>query len=141
MLTQSLIGSFLVILSIAIEVSFIQIAITLMTRLGESQKLDNSHLRLTGFLAGATLLLFMALALIALLWALVFFILECLPTVESAFYFTLVTITTLGYGDVILPQEWRILSGILAANGLVIFGLNTAFLIETLRALLNSTDE
>lgn len=39
-----------------------------------------------------------------------------------------VTFTTLGYGDIVLGPEWRLLSGIEAINGIVLFGWSTAFL-------------
>lgn len=67
------------------------------------------------------------------LWAAAFHLLDVFDTFEEAMYFTLVTFTTLGYGDVLLPQEWRLLGGIAAANGLLSFGLTTALLIESLR--------
>ncbi|WP_410217729.1 ion channel [Paracoccus sp. (in: a-proteobacteria)] len=67
------------------------------------------------------------------LWAVVFHLLGVFPTFEEAMYFTLVTFTTLGYGDVLMPQEWRILGGLTAANGLLNFGLMTAFMVEALR--------
>jgi len=44
-----------------------------------------------------------------------------------------VSYTTLGFGDVLLPQEWRLLSGMAAVNGLLNIGLVTAFLVEGLR--------
>ena len=67
------------------------------------------------------------------LWAAVFHLLDVFDTFEEAMYFTLVTFTTLGYGDVLLPPGWRILGGMAAANGLLSFGLTTALLIESLR--------
>ncbi|MEM9736953.1 MAG: ion channel, partial [Pseudomonadota bacterium] len=50
-----------------------------------------------------------------------------------ALYFSVVAFTTLGFGDVLLPQEWRLLAGLSAANGLLIFGVSTAFLVEVFR--------
>ena len=52
---------------------------------------------------------------------------------EASVYFALVAFTTLGFGDLLLPQEWRLLGGICAANGLLMIGLLTAILVETLR--------
>ena len=49
---------------------------------------------------------------------------------EPALYFATVSLTTLGFGDVILSQEVRLLSAIVAANGLIMFGFSTAFLLE-----------
>lgn len=67
------------------------------------------------------------------IWALVFLAIGALGTLEEAVYFSLVSYTTLGFGDVILPQEWRILSGLAGANGFLNFGLLTALMVEALR--------
>ena len=67
------------------------------------------------------------------LWAFAFVELGAFATLEESVYFALVAYTTLGLGDVILPFDWRILSGMAAANGLLNFGLLTALLIEALR--------
>ena len=52
---------------------------------------------------------------------------------ETATYFSIVAFTTLGFGDIILPVDWRILGGMTAANGLMNMGLYTALLVEVLR--------
>ena len=67
------------------------------------------------------------------LWAIAFFELQIFETYEESVYFALVAFTTLGFGDILLPQDWRLLSGLAAANGLLMFGLLTAILVETLR--------
>lgn len=67
------------------------------------------------------------------IWAIAFWFLQIFETIESAVYFSLVAFTTLGFGDILLPVEWRLLGGLAAANGLLIFGLLTAMLVETLR--------
>lgn len=69
------------------------------------------------------------------LWALTYDLLGVFPTLEESLYFSIVTYTTLGYGDVILPQEWRILSGMTSTNGFLNFGLVTALLVEALRQI------
>lgn len=67
------------------------------------------------------------------IWALAFYLLGIFVTLEASVYFSLVSFTTLGFGDVLLPQDWRLLSGMAAANGLLNFGLLTALLVEALR--------
>lgn len=67
------------------------------------------------------------------IWALAFYALGIFVTLESSVYFSLVSFTTLGFGDLLLPQDWRLLSGMAAANGLLNFGLLTALLVEALR--------
>ena len=51
-----------------------------------------------------------------------------LQTFEGALYFSFVTFTTLGYGDITLGEGWRLLSGIEALNGLLLVGWTTALL-------------
>ncbi len=67
------------------------------------------------------------------IWALAFSMLHIFDNFEASIYFSLVAFTTLGFGDILLPLEWRLLGGLAAANGLLIFGLLTAMLVETLR--------
>jgi len=75
--------------------------------------------------------LFLAICIQASLWALVYLFSEeitALPDAQSAFYFSMVTYTSLGYGDLVLTGDWRILSAFEAANGLIIFGWTTALI-------------
>ncbi|PJI86477.1 ion channel [Yoonia maricola] len=66
-------------------------------------------------------------------WALAMMALGVFDTLELSVYFSLVAFTTLGFGDVLLPTEWRLLGGMAAANGLLNIGLVTALLVEALR--------
>ena len=68
-------------------------------------------------------------------WATAFLLLGLFETFEASVYFSLVTFTTLGFGDVLLPEEWQLLGGLAAANGLLLFGLLTAIVVETLREI------
>ena len=56
-------------------------------------------------------------------------------TIEPTLYFAAATLTTSGYGDIILPLSWRLLTGIFAANGLLLFGLCAAFLFAVFARL------
>ena len=67
------------------------------------------------------------------IWALSFWGLGIFESFEASVYFALVAFTTLGFGDILLPLEWRLLAGLAAANGLLIFGIFTAMLVETIR--------
>jgi hypothetical protein len=48
---------------------------------------------------------------------------------ESALYFSTTTFVTIGFGDVVLSPRWRLISAIEGANGLILIGWSTAFLI------------
>lgn len=66
-------------------------------------------------------------------WAVALFRLDIFVEFEASVYFALVAFTTLGFGDILLPLEWRLLGGMAAANGLLMFGLLTAILVEIIR--------
>jgi hypothetical protein len=67
------------------------------------------------------------------IWAATFLLLDVFDSFEVALYFALVSYTTLGFGDILLPQEWRLLAGMASANGLLSMGIYTAILIEVVR--------
>ena len=60
-------------------------------------------------------------------WALFYLWQQCLPDAESSFYFSGVTYTTLGYGDLVLPREWRLLGPVEGLVGILMCGLSTGF--------------
>jgi voltage-gated potassium channel Kch len=60
-------------------------------------------------------------------WAAAFVLQGALPTFETALYFSAVTYTTTGYGDVVLPPRWRLDGGVEALTGILMCGWSTAF--------------
>jgi Ion channel len=65
-------------------------------------------------------------------WALFFWWEGCLPDAESSFYFSGVTYATLGYGDLLLPKEWRMFGPLEALTGSLMVGLSIAFFFAVL---------
>jgi Ion channel len=57
-------------------------------------------------------------------WGLFYFWKGCLPDAESAFYFSGVTYTTIGYGDLVLQEPWRMLGPIEGLTGILMCGLS-----------------
>jgi hypothetical protein len=66
-------------------------------------------------------------------WATTFYLVGVFQDFEPSLYFSLVTFSTLGFGDIILDEKWRLLSGLTAANGLLSFGWSTAYMVELVR--------
>lgn len=82
---------------------------------------------------GIILLMFVALFLQVYLWALAYLLLGAIEELEQALYFSMVTFTTLGYGDVVLPAKWNLLSSIEGANGIIMFGWTTAIVMAVVQ--------
>ena len=95
--------------------------------------LRSSSLPDTRFWPVAWLLIRVAWALILLhlaeiaVWALFYWWQKCLPDMESSFYFSGVTYTTVGYGDLVLPKQWRLLGPVEGLTGILMCGLSTGF--------------
>jgi voltage-gated potassium channel len=77
------------------------------------------------------------------LWAVVYLQiphLDKFKTWEESLYFSTVTYSTLGYGDMTLPPVWRVMSGFEAMNGILLFGWSTAMfyaVVQKIMALSN----
>lgn len=65
------------------------------------------------------------------LWAIMYMALPGITefdSFEKALYFSMVTFTTLGYGEITIASDNRILSGLEAINGIILIGWSTAFM-------------
>ncbi|MGI9501249.1 MAG: ion channel [Geminicoccaceae bacterium] len=135
MISQLLIGSFIIAITTILHAAFIEAGIVGLTRFGERPAVPPGCLMKTAMLVAATLWLLASHSAGVWLWALMFIIFGAIEGLEPAVYFSLVTFTTLGYGDITLGDGWRILAAMCAANGLLLFGFSTAFLVELMRRL------
>ena len=59
-------------------------------------------------------------------WAEFYFLQHCFPDRETAYYFSLKSYTTLGYGDVVISHPWRLMGGQEALTGVLLIGWSTA---------------
>ena len=133
MLIQLFIGSVVIIATVAIQAEIFG----LMTRRHEPVLTWTRHRfrRMAGtvFISIAMLIVLAGMTINVWLWAFVLLATGAEQGLEPAVYFSLVCYTTLGFGDITLPVEWRLLSAMIGANGFLMFGWTTAFMVELLR--------
>lgn len=60
-------------------------------------------------------------------WALYYFAKHAIDDLQAAFYFSAVTYTTTGYGDIVLAEPWRLAGGVEALTGILMCGWSTGF--------------
>lgn len=70
------------------------------------------------------------------IWAAALLLCGRLPDFETALYLSAQNYTAIGYGDIQLSQQWRLLGPLEAINGLVFFGVSTAVLFAILNQLI-----
>ncbi len=64
------------------------------------------------------------------LYAVLYYELELFGTFEASLYFSTSVFTTVGFGDLVVGPRWRLLTAIESANGFLLLGWSTAFLIS-----------
>ncbi len=84
---------------------------------------------------GCFLVLFAAHMAEAAAWGLFLRWMRLSSSVMEGIYFSAASITTLGYGDVVLPPPWRQLGPLVAITGVLMFGCSTAFLFVILQSV------
>ncbi len=87
-------------------------------------------------LGAATLVAIILHALEAAIWAIVYQALGALPDSKSAILYSLSAMTTYGHEHFDLANHWQLMGSLEALNGMILFGLTTAFLYGMIRELL-----
>lgn len=71
----------------------------------------------------------------ASLWALFYYSRNLFPNYETSLYFSLVSFASIGYGDVLLPEKWRLVGAIEGISGILLCGVSTAFIFAIVNAM------
>lgn len=64
-------------------------------------------------------------------WGVAYRCLGCFGSFYQALYFSLVTYSTVGYGDLVAPDAWKLFGGVEALMGMLMFGWSASFLFST----------
>ena len=131
---QLTIGTVMVIATVIFHAAALVLLARWLTRLG-TKAATLSATRSIGLIATAVLAIVAIHTVEAWSWAALYYALGEFERFERALYFSAVTATTLGFGDIILSDRWQLLSTFEAMGGLLLFGTSTAFLLEAMRHL------
>ena len=134
-LLQVAIGSALLILTVIIHSAFTLVAVKAFGG-GRLERMNRSWMRTTA-VAALVLLMFFATIIHASIWATSYLAVGAIQSFEEALYFSMVTFTTLGYGDITLAESWRLLAAFEAANGCIMFGWTTALVVAVIHSFFN----
>ena len=133
LIKQLFIGSIVIAITVAIHAEMLA-----FLRRKSNWLMHSARARLHRFADTALIILGVLYVMLAhtievWVWAFVLMLTGAVTGLEPAVYFSLVSFTTLGFGDIILSHDWRLLSGLIGANGFLLFGWSTAFMFELMR--------
>ncbi len=133
--SQIFIGSAMIALTVVIHTAGI-IGLVVWLNAHFSRFMENLSIApMTGILVIAIVGIFLVHTVEVWLWAVLYIWLGEFAEFERALYFSTVTFTSLGYGDITLQERWQLLSGFEAMNGIILFGVSTAFVYAAIRKL------
>ena len=133
MFSKLLIASGLMALSLVIHASGLSSALRVLRSTTTTAYRFWSGLRL--FICLAAWIIFLHLLEIAT-WAWLYVWTGAMADVHSALYFSAVTYTTTGYGDLVLPEAWRLVGAIEALTGILMCGWSTGFFFAIVSRML-----
>ena len=135
MLKLSLIGSALIAITVVIHAVGTTAWVRHLTQRYTDQSIWHGR-RTVLVLVNTALIVFVLHTLEIVIWAGAYQALlpvNELASFQEAVYFSFVTFTTLGYGDITLSEGWRLLSGIEALNGILLVGWTTAMIFAVVQ--------
>jgi len=132
MLMNIAIGAFMIIVTTMIHAEGM-VLVMRAVRVREAQRQSMDHRSRVYRIGGVVLIMFLVAVLEIAAWATLFIVLNSIDGIEQALYFSAVTFTTLGYGDIVLDERWRLLASFEAANGIIMFGWSTAIVIAAVQ--------
>jgi hypothetical protein len=132
-----LLGTGLLLASLLSFSVAIALVVSLMSRVIRSGRFAESFWKNVAIMIVITLVLAAAHLVEIVLWAVAFRASSEISTFEKALYFSAQNYTTLGYGDVVLSDRWRLLGPLEAINGVLLFGLSTAVMFAALSRLVS----
>ena len=129
------VSALMVLVSVIIQIGGLAVLIWMMRwRAGRLAGLSYV-LQQLGVILAVVMGLFLIHALQIWLYAALYLFLGEFQTLEAALYFSTSSFTTVGYGEIYLDSGWRLVSAIQSANGFLVLGWSTVFLISVLSRL------
>ena len=140
MFVSLILGCVTVIVSMSIQVS----AVVLMLRylINVIAEHDRST---TGFsfesyaISMVLMMLFIGHLIQIAIWAILFMLLGEFVSFQTAFYHSAVNFASLGYGDIVMSEDWRLLGAIEASNGVLMFGLSAGTMLAVMTNLFSKS--
>jgi hypothetical protein len=137
MLRQLAFGGAICLVNIAIHAAVMAAVVAVALRTSAATQALHRRRREMAIMVATVSVLLLAHTLEVAVWSGAYLLIELAPR-DQVFYFAFVNYTTLGYGDIVPPANWRLIGPITAMSGVLLFGWSTAVIFEVLRTTAGS---
>ena len=130
------IGSLVILINMVIQVAAVVVAATYILKRINAGKINPGVFTDIKMMGVILVVLFVGHELQFATWAILFIWVGEFSDFETAFYHSVVNFTSLGYGDIVMSEKWRLLGALEAANGVLMFGLTASSFLAVMNKLL-----
>ena len=128
MLRILMVGAPVMLLCLVLQSVFVTMALRHYAKFRVPPKYRPSPWRNISLLAVIMMLVTAGSLLQVMIWAVLFVSIGEFDRLEPALYYSAVNFSTLGYGDIVMSERWRLLGPLEAFNGILMFGVSTALM-------------
>ncbi len=135
MLIALLLGTATIAVSMGIQVLAVVVMVRQITHYQANNEI-NGAFRIDAVILSIVLTVMFAGHILQIaIWALLFVFLQEFTDFATAFYHSTVNFASLGYGDIVMSEKWRLLGALEASNGVLMFGLTAGTLLTVMTRL------
>ncbi len=131
-----LLGGGTMLVCVAIQCAFVGLLLRILLHMHHRELVRPSFTGATSLLAMVMMMMLAGNLVQVALWAAMFVWLGEFEQISTAFYHSVVNFSTLGYGDIVMSDEHRLLGALEAATGVIMFGLSTSAVFMVLSSLM-----
>jgi hypothetical protein len=136
MLMNLLLGCGTVFISMAIQVWVVVLMLRYLIGLLNNEARNTGGFGFEAYAISIVLMiLFIGHLVQVAIWAVLFMSLGEFTEFATAFYHSTVNFASLGYGDIVMSEKWRLLGALEASNGVLMFGLSAGTLLSVMTNL------
>jgi hypothetical protein len=132
---ELLLGIAVMVVCVMVQCFFVAILFRVLMFLEQHHLLQPGLLKSSALLTAIMLIMLVGTFGQIVVWAAVFQLGGEFADFQTAFYHSTVNFATLGYGDIVMSEQARLLGALEAVNGVMMFGLTTGVLFAVLNAI------
>ncbi|MDV7211037.1 potassium channel family protein [Azotobacter beijerinckii] len=136
MLLNLLTGISVMLICLLFQAIFVALCLRQYARFRRRHDMLGRPLQQIALLALVMLLAMLGNFLQMAAWAGLFVLVGEFSDFSTALYHSGVNFATLGYGDIVMSERWRLLGALEAANGILMFGVSTSMMTAALTDLI-----